>query len=254
MKALVNNAGSSSGMFKIGLRMGSKLVFLLMIIVVFGGCSSPVSRVNQPITAAPVTNQSSTETVKMPILANENSQDEPDIAKNSQNLKSSLAYPLDDFKKRAQLITFGLYVSPKTSPLPKPESFVGYHTGLDLEIIPGEENQDVPVYALTDGVILQAGFVSGYGGVIVESAILDDRKVTILYGHLAESSFLVKKGDEVKKGKAIADLGKAYSPETDGNRKHLHLDIHKGTTIEYKGYVQAKDALEDWLNPSDYLE
>jgi len=49
-------------------------------------------------------------------------------------------------------------------------------------------------------------------------------------------------------------LGKGYSDETDGERKHLHFAIHKGTKIDVRGYVQTKGELQDWLNPLPLLD
>jgi hypothetical protein len=48
-------------------------------------------------------------------------------------------------------------------------------------------------------------------------------------------------------------LGKGHSPETDGVRKHLHLGIHKGTSIDIRGYVPTQDSVEQWLDVVPYL-
>ncbi len=224
-------------------RLSSKVVgmaLLVMIWIVLAGVFSNCSIPTQVPTSAPLATLSGEQkTVEIPSVATEN---------------SSLAAPLDHFADRQQMITFGLHISPKTSPLPKPEVFTGYHTGLDLEILPGEENQDVPVYAISDGKILFAGKVSGYGGVVIENTVVGDQEVTVLYGHVSAGTSLVQVGDKVKKGQKLASLGAAYSPDTGGNRKHLHLGIHKGTSIEYKGYVQNQADLANWLNLTDFLQ
>ncbi|MDP1845177.1 MAG: hypothetical protein Q8L09_00330 [Candidatus Moranbacteria bacterium] len=47
-------------------------------------------------------------------------------------------------------------------------------------------------------------------------------------------------------------MGKAYGAETDGERKHLHLGIHKGAGVNILGYVQSKAELSGWLDPCLY--
>jgi hypothetical protein len=63
---------------------------------------------------------------------------------------SSLVLPISSAAKRITKKPFGLKVSPTDSPV-KPERFSGYHTGTDFEILPGEENKDVPIYAICNG-------------------------------------------------------------------------------------------------------
>jgi hypothetical protein len=63
----------------------------------------------------------------------------------------------------------------------------------------------------------------------------------------------VKSGDELKSGQEFAVLGDGFSRETDGERKHLHLSIHNGAAIEYRGYVQKKSDLSAWLDPAHIL-
>jgi hypothetical protein len=43
-------------------------------------------------------------------------------------------------------------------------------------------------------------------------------------------------------------LGKGFSSETDNARKHLHLGIHKGKGINYRGYVNTQAELESWID------
>jgi len=51
----------------------------------------------------------------------------------------------------------------------------------------------------------------------------------------------------------LGNLGTGFSSETDGERKHLHLAIHKGSSVNILGYVQTKALLFDWLDPAKYL-
>ena len=77
--------------------------------------------------------------------------------------------------------------------------------------------------------------------------------MTVLYGHLDLDSITVGVGDELAQGQVIGNLGQGYSSQTDGERKHLHLSVHKGTGIEYKGYVSTEGALSSWIDPETLL-
>ena len=160
--------------------------------------------------------------------------------------------PLPDALTRITKKPFGIYIMPKTSPV-QPERFQGFHTGADLEINPDELNIDVEVKALCDGNFLMAKIASGYGGVAVQNCVLDGQAVVVVYGHIRFISVTEKVGMAIKKGDFIAYLGNAYSSETDGERKHLHLAIHKGPNINILGYVQSKSELTSWLDPAGYL-
>lgn len=169
---------------------------------------------------------------------------------NSSN--SILAEPLENAKDRVIKKPFGIFITAQNSPV-KPERFYGYHTGADFEIFPGEENKDVAVKAICQGKILSKQRVSGYGGVAVQQCMLDEEQITIIYGHLNLKSISKNAGDQWEKGEAIGKLGNGYSPETDGERKHLHLGIHKGKGINLSGYVSSKDRLDDWIDPCKYV-
>jgi len=170
----------------------------------------------------------------------------------SQAVQTQTIDPLPNALSRITKKPFGIYITPATSPV-QPERFQGYHTGVDLETTPAEQNVDVPVVALCNGKLLMARYASGYGGVAVESCTLDGQAVTIIYGHLRLSSVKPKVGDQLSAGDFLANLGTGYSSETDGERKHLHLGIHIGTGINILGYVQSKAALSGWLDGSKYL-
>ena len=148
---------------------------------------------------------------------------------------------------------FGTYVTPKNSPV-QPEKFTGYHTGIDFETTAAEAESDVPVPAFCDGVLLVKKYATGYGGVAVESCAIQGRAVTVVYGHLKLASITPRIGQTLKKGDQIAVLGKGYSTETDGERKHLHLGIHIGTVVNILGYVQKKSDLSGWLDPIQFFK
>lgn len=156
-------------------------------------------------------------------------------------------------KSRITKKPFGLYVTSKDSSV-QPEKFTGYHTGVDLETTVAEANIDVPVPALFDGKLVMKKYATGYGGVVVEEATVEGQRMTIVYGHLKLSSITTTVGQYVKKGDILGVLGKGYSTETDGERKHLHLGIHLGSTINILGYVPKKSDLINWLYPVVFLK
>ena len=160
--------------------------------------------------------------------------------------------PLTDAQARETKKSFGTYVTPTDSPV-SPEKFTGYHTGLDFETTPAEADVDVPVRALCDGTLLVKEYATGYGGVAVQSCVLDSQAVTVIYGHLKLASITPAVGAALKRGDTLGILGKGYSTETDGERKHLHLGIHKGTMVNILGYVQTQSALDGWLDPAPFI-
>lgn len=166
---------------------------------------------------------------------------------------AALASPILDWQARVTKKPFGIYVSPTDSPV-SPERFTGYHTGVDFETFADEQNVDVPIMAICSGKLLLKEYASGYGGVAVQSCTLNGEAVTIIYGHLRLSSIIPAKGKLLTAGEKFAVLGTGYTSETDGERKHLHLGIHKGTSINILGYVQTQAALAQWLDVTRYLQ
>ncbi|HSX28782.1 MAG TPA: M23 family metallopeptidase [Candidatus Saccharimonadales bacterium] len=156
-----------------------------------------------------------------------------------------LAEPIAQFKARITKKMFGTYVTPQNSPV-QPERFQGYHNGVDVEY--GDVTGDVPVYAITAGTVTYANWVSGYGGVIVVRYQISGAPHLVLYGHLNVAS-LAAVGAQVTRGQQIGKLGVAYSHETDGERRHLHFAVLAGTTLDLRGYVQAKSQLSGWIDP-----
>jgi len=160
--------------------------------------------------------------------------------------------PIANFFSRITKKPFGIYITPQTSPI-QPEKFTGYHTGADAETTSTEAKIDVPIMAVADGTVVFAGHVNGYGGVIIIRNKFGKETVTTLYGHLRITSFTKKTNDAVKRGEKIAVLGNGFTSETDGERKHLHFGVVKGSTINFKGYVQTKSALSAWEDPVAWL-
>ncbi len=160
---------------------------------------------------------------------------------------SVLSWPVDRAYERITKKPFGLLVRPGNSPV-SPERFSGYHTGVDFEIFPEEISVTVRVRAICDGELLVKRSATGYGGVAVQACRLNDQPVTVIYGHLALASIDKQVGNDLKQGKTFAVLGEGNSTETDGERKHLHLAIHRGSAVNILGYVQQPRLLKEWLD------
>ena len=160
---------------------------------------------------------------------------------------STLSYPINKMENRVNKKPFGVHVSPESSPV-EVEKFTGYHTGVDFEIWPEEEDLEIPIFTICDGKVVYKDYVNGYGGVLVQSCLIDGEKITALYGHLKLSSIAYKVNDELRAGKMIGVLGEGYSSETSGERKHLHLGLHKGEEVDFRGYVQTLAELDEWID------
>lgn len=161
-------------------------------------------------------------------------------------------YPISNYDQRITAKTFGQLITPEDAKkLPCGALFSGFHTGDDLETTPEEANQDIPVYSIADGKVLSVSHISGYGGMIVASYILGPQQVTAYYGHIDLASATIKPNEDVRAGEKLAILGKACSAETDFERKHLHFALHKGTGVDYRGYVSSASELSDWLDPQE---
>lgn len=86
------------------------------------------------------------------------------------------------------------------------------HTGIDL----GGNPTGTPVLASADGIVITAGWLSGYGYTII---IDHGNQISTLYAH--NSKLTVKVGQEVKRGQQIAKVG------STGNSTgpHIHFEV-----------------------------
>ena len=100
------------------------------------------------------------------------------------------------------------------------------HAGTDMAGPVG-----TPIYASADGVVTEAGWVSGYGRLI---KIKHEFGVETRYGHL--SAIKVSKGQRVSRGERIGDMGN--SGRSTG--PHLHYEIRVGgNPIDPMIYIKA---------------
>ena len=156
--------------------------------------------------------------------------------------------PINRLSERVTKKFFGTKVSPADSPV-QPERFSGYHTAIDFETFSDEADTVVTVTAACSGKILQRRTATGYGGVVVQSCMYNNQPVTVIYGHLDIASVTAKVGTTLQVGQDLGNLGKGYSSQTDGERKHLHFGIHKGTSVSILGYVSKQSDLSHWIDP-----
>ena len=170
------------------------------------------------------------------------------VASVEEEVTPTLTVPMARADERVTKKPFGILIEPKTSPI-QPERFRGYHTGVDFEIFPEERLIDVPVLAVCEGMIVEKRRATGYGGVLVTNCVVEEKQVTIVYGHLRLSSIEKNKGQSVERGEVLGVLGTGGTPETDGERKPLHLGIHLGSVVNIVGYVDSVERLSDWLDP-----
>lgn len=164
---------------------------------------------------------------------------------------SLFSSPIDNQSSRVTKKPFGIYITPQDSPV-SPERFAGFHTGADFETFPQEKDKQVFARAICTGNLALKEYASGYGGVLVESCTLNNEPITVIYGHIKLTSIKFNVGDAINSGETFGELGQGYSSETDGERKHLHLGIHRGAEINILGYVSSKDELSSWIDPCNF--
>ncbi|RJQ13547.1 M23 family metallopeptidase [Candidatus Parcubacteria bacterium] len=164
----------------------------------------------------------------------------------------NLYYPIKDFLAGITKKTFGIYITPETSPV-QPDKFRGYHTGVDVEVSQADLSKEIPVFSMADGKVIESKEASGYGGLVVIEHIIDNQKVFAIYGHLDPAS-LARVGLVVKAGQQIGFLGDDKSQETDFARKHLHFGLYRSNPADIRGYVQSKNELSSWLDPVSFFK
>jgi murein DD-endopeptidase MepM/ murein hydrolase activator NlpD len=228
----------------------SKIIFFCaLIIIIAAGLFLFFENKNTATNSAPI-----------PAAKNIVASDTPLAAADPQKIipapaapKKLIAEPIADALARISKKPFGIYVRPGHSPV-SPERFTGYHTGVDFETYASETDAVVPVYAICTGTLAIKEMARGYGGMAVQRCKISGQDVTVVYGHIKLASVVTKVGDKLSAGEQLAILGKGYSTETAGERKHLHLGIHKGTVINTSGYVSTAAQLSGWIDVEQLLK
>lgn len=228
-------------------------VVIVLIIAVAGGAYYVIKK-NKSQNTASTNNQSST-------APDQSSSTTQPVASTppAQTPAPTLVYPLPDFASRITKNTFGQYfpaggtTNPDREVCPNATYYTGYHTADDLETFSSELSVAVPVVSIAAGTAKEVRAVSGYGGLIVIEYNLGGNIYTAYFGHINLGAATVKVGDRVTAGEHIVDLGPECS-STNGNvRKHLHFGLHKGVTIDVRGYAPSQSALSDWVDPKALL-
>lgn len=162
--------------------------------------------------------------------------------------------PLEHATNRPTPLHFGLHVTPDPAdnPIDPPERFTGYHVATDYEVSADELDTPTPVYGICRGKVVYSGFAEGYGGLLIQRCTLDGEPISVIYGHLSRTG-LLEDGVTVKSGQQIGYLADAHSTDSDGNRKHLHLGIHKGKALDMRGYVQTEAEIAEYVDPATVL-
>lgn len=166
--------------------------------------------------------------------------------------QATLYYPIKDFLIGITKKPFGVYITPETSPV-QPDRFTGYHTGVDVEIFPGELEKEIKVYSISNGIVVRSERVNGYGGLLMIEHTVSGRKNLGIYGHL-DPDEMKSVGATVYAGEQIAILGDDKSEETDFTRKHLHFGLYQREPLDIRGYVQTKQELSAWLDPVSFFK
>jgi murein DD-endopeptidase MepM/ murein hydrolase activator NlpD len=105
---------------------------------------------------------------------------------------------------------------------------LAFHYGVDIA-----NRQGTPVYATAEGVVSLTGYDSDYGRII---KISHPHKFETRYGHLY--SFLVSKGDHVRKGQMIALMGNTGH----STGPHLHYEVlYDGKKVNPARYLNRID-------------
>lgn len=132
---------------------------------------------------------------------------------------SSLAPHLLDVRPSGVIPFYQLRLSPSPR----------LHEGADIIVPAG-----TPVRAIAAGVVRRAdeSDPKGYGSRIVVEHVVDGQRVRSQYAHLSQR--LVKVGDQVQAGQAIAKSGgEAGAPGSgDSSGPHLHFEIIEGGGTE----------------------
>lgn len=229
--------------------MNRKILLALLVVVAMVAGLYLLERTRKPSTDNQTNNVASN--------LQTNSSLPPENSNANQNTNQAaqtpgIVSPISQASERITKKFFGTYVTPQNSPV-QPERFTGYHTGLDFETFPEEQTSDVVINVICTGPLLQKRTASGYGGVAVQKCTINNQTVTVVYGHMRLSSISATVGANLDAGDKLGVLGTGFSSETDGERKHLHLGIHKGATVTLTGYVSSKGALSAWLDPKTVL-
>ena len=125
------------------------------------------------------------------------------------------------------------------------------HQGIDII---GDANENI--IAIANGIVLETAIANCVGPTLVidHGKSFDNKKLITLYSHVGE--FLVKEGDLVKRGDAVAKLPEKVEFPCMARVRHLHLQIgQKYCEKEEKNTWGCQFFIKDLyssLNPHNY--
>lgn len=106
----------------------------------------------------------------------------------------------------------------------------GGHQGTDIATAKG-----TPVYTIANGKVLEAGKDIGWGNYISIQHTINGKKIVSNYAHL--SKILVEKGDSVKIGEKIGEVGSTGN--STGNHLHFQIDLPSSFHPYYYDYKEC---------------
>lgn len=107
------------------------------------------------------------------------------------------------------------------------------HKGIDISIAGGGAANH-KFYAMADGVIIYAGPATGYGQVIY---VQHAGGLVTKYGHI-DSNYIVKRGDQVKKGQFIGKIGAGIVGHSTAPHLHFQVELN-GVPVNPLRYVSS---------------
>lgn len=114
----------------------------------------------------------------------------------------------------------------------------GKHNGVDFgRSLLGASND--PIYAVADGVVVEARFSSTAGYVMIVKHEESSGTYYSIYMHGLANSFKFKKGDSVKAGQEIMQMGNTGASQG----KHLHLEFLKAPIANLYDHSKSIDPM-----------
>lgn len=101
------------------------------------------------------------------------------------------------------------------------------HAGVDFA-----DPEGTPIYAAESGVVILAQWSTGYGNCVI---IDHGNGLWTVYGHIRNGGIKVERGQNVKRGQKIAEVGS--TGQSTGN--HLHFEVRKnGEAVDPMPYLR----------------
>ncbi|GAA1978406.1 hypothetical protein GCM10009718_13770 [Isoptericola halotolerans] len=141
---------------------------------------------------------------------------------------AKVAAPLPD-----RTYVLSSYYGPRCMPIAGSST---YHQGQDFGASKG-----TAVRAIAPGTVSRAGSVRGFGEWVVIDHSTGGERFSSLYAHLVDGTKHVKKGQKVKRGQRIGDVGSTGTSTSP----HLHLEIWQGgypggSTVDPLSFMKSR--------------